>query len=164
MAATNNQAKQRQAEQQAKQEIRDADDRPVEVTPDAPVDPDLAKPQTNAARMSEAVRQGLEDRSTEAGAVVDAASDRMASGAPTAGGDIDALGEQAKVVGEEAVGGTTPTPDQDNVDDIAESMGVEMAAGEPVEVTEEVLERDRQRWELNPRSSDRPAETEPFEG
>lgn len=158
MSPTNN-----QAEQQAKQAIRDADGKRIEIEPNAPIDADLGKPKTEAARMSEAVRQGIEDRSTQAGAVVDAATDRMASGAPTTGGDIDAMTEQAKVVGEEAVGGTTPTPGQNNVDDIAESMGVEMEPGSPIEVTEEMLGRDRQRWELNPLSSDRPAETEPFE-
>lgn len=153
-----------QAEQQAKQAIRNADGKRIELEPNAPIDDALNRPDIEASRMSEAVRQGIEDRSTQAGAVVDAASDRMASGAPTTGGDLDAMSEQAKVVGEEAVGGTTPTPGQNNVDAIAESMGVEMEPGSPIEVTEEMLGRDRQRWELNPRSSDRPAETEPFEG
>ncbi|WP_225852845.1 DUF6335 family protein, partial [Haemophilus parainfluenzae] len=43
----------------------------------------------------------------------------MAAGQPTTANDPDALQEQAKVVGEEAVGGTTPTPDQSDVDAIA---------------------------------------------
>lgn len=120
-------------------------------------------PQEEAKAMTEAVRVGLEDNSAQAGAVVDHSTERMAAGKPVTGGDIDAMSEQAKVVGEEAVGGTTPTPDQNNVDDIADSVGVTMAPGEPVEVTEEMLARDRQRWELDPQSSDRPSETKPLE-
>ena len=75
--------------------------------------------------------------------------------APT-GGDIDADPYQAKVVGEEAVGGATPTPGQNNVQDIAASAGVEFSDSEPIAVKEELEERDRDRWELDPASKNRP--------
>ena len=75
--------------------------------------------------------------------------------APT-GGDRDSDRYQAKVVGEEAVGGTTPTPGQDNVEEVAASAGVEFSDTEPVQVTRELQERDRHRWQLDPASENRP--------
>lgn len=75
--------------------------------------------------------------------------------APT-GGDLDADRYQAKVAGEEAIGGTSPTPGQNNVDDIAASTGVEFSDSEPVGVKAELEERDRQRWALDPASQNRP--------
>jgi len=75
--------------------------------------------------------------------------------APT-GGDRDSDRYQAKVVGEEAVGGMTPTPDQDNVEEVAASAGIEFSDTEPVQVTRELQERDRQRWQLDPASENRP--------
>lgn len=119
--------------------------------------------QSPAVRQAEAVREGVEDQSQLAGADVKAKSDRMAAGSPPVAGDPDAMQEQAKVVGEEAVGGTTPTPDQDVVDDIGDAVGVNIAPGEPVEVSEEMHARDRQRWELDPESKGRPSETKPLD-
>ncbi len=75
--------------------------------------------------------------------------------APT-GGDLDADRYQAKVAGEEAIGGTSPTPGQNNVDDIAASTGVEFSDSEPIGVRAELEERDRQRWALDPDSENRP--------
>jgi hypothetical protein len=102
------------------------------------------------------IQAGIGDRNTHTSAVVNELNQPMASGAPVTGGDVDAMNEQAKVVGEEAVGGTTPTPDQSNVDDIADSVGVNFKPEEPVKVAGEMVERDRHRWELEPDSSDRP--------
>ena len=76
----------------------------------------------------------------------------MAAGKPTTLGDPDAMTEQAKVVGEEAIGGTTPTPDQSNVDDIAASAGINTQAEHPVEVRREMERRDADRFELKPES------------
>lgn len=121
------------------------------------LDPDPNRdPRTEAAELNQAIRQGVADRSTGAGATVDDGSDRMAAGAPTTP-DPDALTEQAKVVGEEAVGGPAPTPEQDNVDDLAAAAGVPLAPDEPVAVKAELHDRDRQRWELNPDSAQRPS-------
>ncbi|PSN17060.1 hypothetical protein C7271_19715 [filamentous cyanobacterium CCP5] len=117
--------------------------------------------QSLADRQAEAVRVGAEDQSAQVGADIPK-GDRMASGSPPVAGDPDAMAEQAKMVGEEAIGGTTPTPDQDVVDDIGEAVGVQMDPDQPVEVTEEMRDRDRQRWELDPESEGRPSETRPF--
>jgi hypothetical protein len=70
------------------------------------------------------------------------------------GGDTEVNEDRAEVDGEEAVGGTTPTPDQDIVDDIARSAGVETADRHPLRVKELVDRRDDERWELDPDSSE----------
>lgn len=75
--------------------------------------------------------------------------------APT-GGDRDSDRYLAKVVGEEAVGGTTPTPDQDNVEEVAASTGIEFSDTKPIQVTKKLQERDRHRWQLDPASENRP--------
>jgi hypothetical protein len=64
------------------------------------------------------------------------------------GGDPDADWERADHVGEEAVGGTVATPDQNVVDDLGRALGVPRAPDEEVRTSGEILEgRDRHRWE-----------------
>lgn len=69
------------------------------------------------------------------------------------GGDIDADWAGADV-GDETVGGSAPTPDQDVVDELGEAVGLTYEDNEPLHSTEKVEERDRKRWELDPASSD----------
>jgi len=83
------------------------------------------------------------------------------SKSPTlSGGDIDAEWEDADVSGEETVGGTTPTPDQDVVDELGEALGITYEDDEPLQTEEKLLERDRNRWELDPESGDEESEAE----
>lgn len=70
------------------------------------------------------------------------------------GGDVDAAWENSNVAGEESVGGTNPTPDQDIVDEIGEAAGLTYRDDEPLDSDKKVLDRDRSRWELNPESAD----------
>lgn len=70
------------------------------------------------------------------------------------GGDIDARWDLEATVGDEAVGGTVPTPDQDIVEEIAAGVGVEINDDEDVRITEMLEERDDSRWELDPLSSE----------
>jgi hypothetical protein len=64
------------------------------------------------------------------------------------GGDPDADWERADHVGEEAVGGTVATPDQNVVDELGAALGVPRAPDEEVRTSGEILERrDRYRWE-----------------
>ena len=62
-------------------------------------------------------------------------------------GDVDARWQDAYAVGDEAPGGDNPTPDQDRVDDIGRALGIEYGDGEELRGGEEVLERDRHRWD-----------------
>lgn len=70
------------------------------------------------------------------------------------GGDIDAAWEDANVAGEETVGGSVSTPDQDVVDELGEGAGLTYKDDEPLDYDRKVLDRDRERWELNPASAD----------
>jgi len=69
------------------------------------------------------------------------------------GGDVDAGWEYADI-GEETVGGSNPTPDQDIVDQLGEAVGVTYQDNEPLKFGDKLEERDRSRWELDPASSD----------
>jgi hypothetical protein len=71
------------------------------------------------------------------------------------GGDIDADWARAEGDGEETVGGSVPTPDQDVVDEIARALGVEQEADAEVRTTDEILrERDRLFWQLESEAAD----------
>jgi hypothetical protein len=70
------------------------------------------------------------------------------------GGDVDADWESAYSVGDEAPGGDNPTPDQDIVDDIGRAVGVEYQDNEELKGADKVAKRDKNRWELDPASSD----------
>jgi hypothetical protein len=69
------------------------------------------------------------------------------------GGDIDAAWDRADV-GEETVGGSSPTPDQDVVDQIGEGVGLTYQDNEPLDTEKKVAKRDDRRWELDPASSE----------
>jgi hypothetical protein len=71
------------------------------------------------------------------------------------GGDIDADWQAAYSSGEESVGGSVATPDQDIVDEIGRALGVEQEADAPVRTSDEILrERDRLRWHLERNAAD----------
>ena len=70
--------------------------------------------------------------------------------------DLDADWQRAESSGEEAVGGSVSTPDQDRVDEIGHALGVEQPSAAPLRSTEEMLEeRDRRYWELERRAQDK---------
>jgi len=69
------------------------------------------------------------------------------------GGDVDAAWDQADV-GEQAVGGDNPTPDQDVVEEMGEALGVTYQDTEPLRGSDKISERDQDRWELDPASSE----------
>jgi hypothetical protein len=79
------------------------------------------------------------------------------------GGDLDADWQSANQAGEETVGGSAPTPDQDVVDELGEAVGLTYEDDEPLQGEEKLRERDRKRWELNPASAleDQDDEDEP---
>ena len=64
------------------------------------------------------------------------------------GGDVDADWLRAWDSGDEAVGGSTATPDQDIIDEIGRALGVEQEPDAEVWTSHEILgERDHHRWE-----------------
>src|SRR6185503_12136310 len=75
------------------------------------------------------------------------------TGPALTGGDLDADWQGAEAVGDEAVGGHAPTPDQNVVDEIGQALGFDEEEGEELHSLEELAaERDRNRWELDHRS------------
>lgn len=70
------------------------------------------------------------------------------------GGDLDASWQTANVAGEETVGGSAPTPDQDIVDELGAAAGIIYEDDEPLNSDAKILDRDRNRWELNPASAE----------
>jgi hypothetical protein len=70
------------------------------------------------------------------------------------GGDIDARWEDADGSGEESVAGSAPTPEQNDVQEMGEAIGITYQDNEELRVGEKERSRDKKRWELDPASSD----------
>lgn len=76
------------------------------------------------------------------------------------GGDVDAAWDDSIAAGEESVGGSAPTPDQDIVEELGEAAGIVYRDDEPLDSDRKILDRDRNRWELDPASADDEEEVE----
>ena len=96
----------------------------------------------------------LDDRDPRMGQVLSKFKKIACSGSKVTGGDPDDDWYQAEVVGEEAVGGQTPTPDQNVTEQLLQAMGINAVDGELVQVKEKLERRDRLRWELEPESAE----------
>ena len=97
---------------------------------------------------------GLIDRDTGLGHVVRELRMSHLDNGNLSGGDPDDDWYQAEVVGEEAVGGQNPTPDQNVTEDLLRSMGITSIDGHPVETARTFSGRDQRRWELDPDSAE----------
>ena len=98
-------------------------------------------------RHASAARSGREE-------LREALSEHTETGPRLTGGDVDADWESAFSTGDEAPGGDMPTPDQDIVDEIGASLGLQYADDEELKPADKIQQRDRNRWELDPASSD----------
>ncbi|HXC66638.1 MAG TPA: DUF6335 family protein [Nitrospiraceae bacterium] len=76
-------------------------------------------------------------------------------------GDPDVT-QQGIETGEETPGGSTPTPDQDRVDEIGAAVGVTYQDNEPLAFGEKYAHRDDERWEDDPASSEDYEERQAF--
>jgi len=70
------------------------------------------------------------------------------------GGDLDANWANAQFSGDESAVSSSPTPDQNVVEEVAGAMGITYADDEELKVGEKERSRDKNRWELDPASSD----------
>lgn len=102
----------------------------------------------------ETYRQGISDRNTGMAENMSQFDDDLTAQDATPQGELDNNRYQAAVVGEEAPGGTTPTPDQDVVDEIAATVGVEMDDRQPLQINDTLERRDRNRAELDPANAE----------
>lgn len=70
------------------------------------------------------------------------------------GGDVDADWQRAYSTGEEAVGGSVATPDQDVVDEIGRAFGIDQASDAEVRTAREIFEKRRRLyWHLMRRTA-----------
>ncbi|HEV7376488.1 MAG TPA: DUF6335 family protein [Pyrinomonadaceae bacterium] len=75
-----------------------------------------------------------------------------ASSPKDAGGDLDASWEDVNDSGTETVSGDNPTPDQSNVEENANAVGVNFEDNEELDFLDKIERRDRDRYELDERS------------
>ena len=106
-----------------------------------------AKSSVGQDRMMSAARSGHDELRNELSRYTEASPVLTA-------GDVDARWQDAYAVGDEAPGGDNPTPDQDRVDDIGRALGIQYQDDQELQGGDEVAERDKHRWELDPASSD----------
>jgi hypothetical protein len=123
--------------ERARRRLREVD----ETVPSPPSSLDLDRRHPSAARTG---RQEMRE----------ARRDHPEVGPEITGGDVDADWAGAYDSGDEAPGGDNPTPDQDRVDDIGKALGVEYEDNEELKASDKIAERDKNRWELDPASSD----------
>lgn len=98
-------------------------------------------------------REGAEDQGRTVGLLREVLEHHETGPAAT-GGDLDADWQRAESSGEEAVGGSVSTPDQDRVDEIGHALGVEQPPAAPLRASEEILaERDQHYWDLERRAN-----------
>jgi hypothetical protein len=84
---------------------------------------------------------------SEIGSLADEVQQRTDTGPRLTGGDLDADWSGASAAGDEAVGGSVATPDQDIVDALGDALGVPQEPDAEVVSAGEILEeRDRHRW------------------
>jgi Family of unknown function (DUF6335) len=60
---------------------------------------------------------------------------------------------RAEVNGDEAVGGSTAVPSQNDTEELAEAVGIVVDDDTPLDTEEMLEERDLNRWELDPSSA-----------
>jgi hypothetical protein len=60
---------------------------------------------------------------------------------------------RAEVNGDEAVGGSTAVPSQNDTEELAEAVGIVINDNTPIDTEEMLLKRDRDRWELDSASA-----------
>jgi hypothetical protein len=94
---------------------------------------------------AEALRTGVLPNGFRRRVSIPREDDKIRAGDP----DDDSLANE--YVGEDVPGGSTPTPDQSNVDDIGRLYGLQDEDNGPLRTSSEVLaRRDRRRIELRP--------------
>ena len=113
-------------------------------------------------RAKPANRRGPElERENTTGELVRELSEYTGVSPVDSGGDVDADWQRAQSSGEETVGGSVATPDQDVVDELARPFGVERPPDAPVITSDEILSaRDRRRWRAEQSTDERARDTD----
>ena len=98
--------------------------------------------------------EGITTTNVGLGRTLEESAERMASSSGATGGDIYSNQYQAEVDGDEAVGGTAPTPDQNVTENLEAAVGLEMDDRSFLRTNDILEQRDDRRWELDPTSSE----------
>jgi Family of unknown function (DUF6335) len=67
--------------------------------------------------------------------------------------DMEDDAYRAEVNGDEAVGGSTAVPSQNDTEELATAAGIVIDDDTPLDTEETIEQRDRDRWELDPASA-----------
>jgi len=101
----------------------------------------------------EEVREAMEEEIAHApsapGELAERLTEHHSSSPADSGGDIDAEWEDVNDSGAESVFGHNPTPDQSNVEENANAMGIDFEDNEPLDFIEKLEKRDKDRFELD---------------
>jgi hypothetical protein len=125
-------------------------DIPVEEN-DEPIISDLPQEITESYGTGVALEPGLEIGGRT---MHDRMEEYTATSPELTGGDVDARWDQAAMVGDEAVGGTVATPDQNIVEELGAAVGIEYDDRVFLRTNDILEERDDRRWDLDPMSSE----------
>jgi hypothetical protein len=99
--------------------------------------------------------RGVQPEAGEVGGLAEQLTGHHETGPALTGGDVDADWQRAHDSGDEAVGGSAATPDQDVVDEIGRALGVPQEPPAEVHTSDEILRsRDRLRWHLERDAAD----------
>ncbi len=103
-----------------------------------------------------AIEKFMEEEIARAPRDTDSLAERLrqntAASPADSGGDLDATWEDSEGSGTETVSGDNPTPDQSDTELNAQAVGVTYEDNEELEFIDKIERRDRDRFELDPRS------------
>jgi len=112
------------------------------------------KPDRNSDGIDDTLEPAIPDVAAGSRALRARLRDNTSTSPELSGGDIDASWEMAESQGDEAVAGSMSTPDQNVVEEIGKAMGVTYADDEELNAGGKERARDKDRWELDPASSE----------
>lgn len=119
-------------------------------------DPDAVTEEIQRHTLDIEVQEDFEERqnmSTDSDSLEEELVENTHQSPKLSGGDVDAAWNYSDQSGEESVGASVPTPDQDVVDELGEAFGITYDDDEELDTEEKLGERDLHRWELNPASA-----------
>jgi hypothetical protein len=111
-------------------------------TPTEPVDPEVQEEFDEAEQLGRSGARILRQKLRE----------HPETSPEVTAGDLDAAWDRPDV-GEESPGGSVATPDQDIVEDVGKALGLTFEDNEAVD-PRKLEKRDKERWELDPASSE----------
>jgi hypothetical protein len=116
------------------------------------------KRDVNANNIDDEIEPPIPDVTATVRQLADRLEQHRGTDPTLSGGDVDARWEDAESGGDETVGGSIATPEQNDVETIGRALGVTYADDETLDPGGKEAERDAHRWELDPASSEDYAE------